>query len=193
MKFNPSILTAIFFLLLSALSLHARIGETPDQCNNRYGEPTFTHQKGDKEYRSYHFNEKRVHVVFYKSESVMECIIIGPKRNLGERQAVSFSTDAVEFFRGLLSEAYHFTEVQKQELAPMRRTERNTTSSGRANNGSLRALYSIAVSDREETLTFQGFVAKVLSDVSLETLTDFYGSSGQLEMKSQEKAKAKGF
>lgn len=186
-------LILISILLLTSTTLHARVGETNEECDARYGDSIFSHQEGDKEYRSYNFKGKRIQVVFLKSRSTMEVVLIGPQRIRGVKQATSFSVDSVTFFRGLLSDAYNFTEAQIKELNPVNQITENRATSSRATNGEIRSSFSIKTSDLQDSIQFQGVILKIVEDLILQSINDFYVKASILEGSQQEKTKASGF
>lgn len=191
---NPiKFLLTIAHILLPALALQARVGETPAQCDERYGKPTFAQKKGDLESRFYLLSGKKIQVTFQASEAVIEVISVGPQRILGHKQAEQFSSEMGGFYLGLLSGAYGFTDAQLAALANMKRVAHNKMNSGTVDNGKLRGGCSFITSDDQSTIKFFAVIAKYPDSFDSTRVMDFQDEARVLEGKQREKDRASGF
>ena len=79
---------AIFGILLSALTTFARLGETPDQCQMRYG--SSNGQKG--EFTLYHKDHFDIAVLFRDGKSVQEIFLSNVNPAFSEDQVAELLT-----------------------------------------------------------------------------------------------------
>ena len=140
-------------ILLGSSCLYARIGESLEQCEERYGKAQFQNPKGDYEYRSYNLNGKRIQIVFYKAISTQEIMTIGPKQLFETEQIRKFISDGNEFIRGLLKTAYGYSDEELEKLNPLKRVNQRKFQSGVAEKGDLRASWWIKANDKEDQMT----------------------------------------
>ena len=181
---SASICLTAFFTTTS----QARIGESLEQCDARYGKVTFKNAERDFEYRSYLVSGKTVRVVFFRGESLMELIESGPYTKFAIKD---HAQESIQFFMGLLSSAYEFTDEQIQTLGNIKQTTR-TEATSVATKGDLRATYSITEETKDE-VTIKNAIIKMNVDTGGQDLAVFFGNSFALHMKSLLKARANGF
>ena len=118
----------------------------------------------------------------------MELIESGPYTKFEIKE---HAQESMQFFMGLLSSAYDFTDEQIGTLANLKRTTRTETKSV-ATKGNLRASYMLTEETKDEVTVTTGIV-KMNVDTGGQDIAIFYGNSFALHMKSLLKARANGF
>ncbi len=190
------IIAASLMLSISPTAL-ARLGETPEQCDARFGKAKFTTTKGDLSSRFYIFNGKQVQVVFHASESVVEVVGTGPHTFSTDQDAKQFTAESVQFFCGLVSKAYQFTDAQLQPLTKLRQTGPSAIHSEDTDNGKVAASCYFIVHEDQKMLKFSGMVAAMpaksagISD--MERAMNFQVESLALSIKNNQQKQADGF
>ena len=116
-----SILVLSFVCGLSVAQ--ARVGESTNECDNRYGNVIFKFQKGDFEYRSYSNKNKTIKCIFKNSVSAWEIIDIGPLKILRDQVGGYMAKEVLPFYSGLLQNAYGFSKEQTDELCLLQRVD----------------------------------------------------------------------
>jgi hypothetical protein len=189
------LLPALFVFLRLCGFTHARIGESIEQCDARYGQPTFTHQDRDLASRFYRFNNKRIRVTFVSGSSVLENIVDGPAVISGTVGVKQFTARSIQFFRGLLSSAYNFSDEQTSELGNLHQKTPLLVRSGNLKNGNIGALCSFDWDANQTSIVFTGMVAdhSIMKGALADRVIDHEVKSITLESRSQERAKASGF
>ena len=113
-------INCIFTLILAftcCLSIaSARVGETIDQCDARYGNVIFKLQKGDFNYRTYLSQNKKIKCIFKDKISAWEIIDIGPLRIPRNQFAGFMAKEALPFYRGILQNAYGLSREETDKL-----------------------------------------------------------------------------
>jgi hypothetical protein len=100
----------------------ARLGESVAECNKRYGDPVFSHTKDKLSFRTYNFSGRKIRVLFFDGKSAIEQITEGPEIVFMQDLANEATQKSIRFVRGLLGQAYGFTEKELEGLANLRRT-----------------------------------------------------------------------
>ena len=192
------ILTLIASLMLAIPgTVLARLGETPEQCDARFGKAKFMTSKGDLSSRFYVFNGKQIQVVFHGSESVVEVVGTGPHTFSTDQEAKQFTAESVQFFFGLVSKAYQFTDAQLEPLTKLRQTGSTSIHSQDTDNGKVFATCYFIVHEDQKMMKFSGMVAaltaKSASKSDLERAMNFQVDSLALSLKNQQQKQADGF
>jgi hypothetical protein len=185
---------AFIIFVFFPITAHARLGETTDQSDKRYGERLFKHNNGDLSYGLYSFSGKKIRVLFLKGKSILEMIVIGPDTVYSRNQAAEIGADSMKFVRGLLAQAYGFNEGQLLDLAKIKQISREEAVSG-IENKSTRVIYSIQSDESQSTVKITVTIVDIEAFKRGEDLgfANFMGESVTLELKQAEVEGAEGF
>lgn len=180
---------AVCLYLASLAPLHALVGETIKECDERYGETKFSHTKGHFELRTYAYKGKRVDSTFHKGVCVFERVIVGPGP---VKDARKFGEDAMRFLRNHLTKIYGFTEAQLDGLMPLKDTSPQSTMTGTVENGDLRAAGILTVNEDGSRAHFTVVTSKATTAVSEDAIADFQAECTEKEIKERAASRAGG-
>ncbi len=186
-KHAVAILFSIY--LAGAFTANARLGETPEECDRRYGTPLFKNVSGDLEYRTYSSSDKKITVGFYKSASLIETFGTG-RVPLSKEQRTKIGEETMSFFQKLLATSYGFTEEQLRGLDRFQRAAGITRAA--ATNGDVSATYLIETSPDQKSFAIKAGVSKPKAIAAAKTMSFFLGASAGLEFKHRQAEKANG-
>ena len=185
---------ALIILGLTPVSAQARLGGTTQQCDQRYGERLFKHKNGDLSYGMYNFSGKKIRVLFLDDKSVLEMIATGPEAIYSQEQGAEIGAASMKFMRGLLAQAYGFTDDQLQGLANMQRASMEEAKSA-IENKTTRVSYSIKSDQAQSTVKITATIVDIKAAERSKELGfgNFMGESVTLELKKSEANDADGF
>ena len=103
----------ILLLLTSMVSLtgnlHARLGESIEETDKRYGSPKFAHRHSKGDYREYNYKKMDIEVLFQDGEGVFEILHFPSRKVLTSAQSAQVSQENTEFVIAILSNVYNFS------------------------------------------------------------------------------------
>ena len=172
---------------------NARVGETADECDKRYGEVIFKYKKSDFEHRSYFYQNKFIKCIFKNAICTWEIVEIGPMKSRPSGILEIMKEEAVPFYMGLLQEVYSFSQKDVEKFfSSIKPTERDVATST-IQNDKFKVVLKIYV-DEKSAYVETKFQLNVIDEKSLgDDLAGFRVASMMAEMQSNNKKRASGF
>lgn len=189
MKFTTTIQVIVGVLTLSAPLLHARLGDSPAQCDERYGKAAFTNTDENMEYRYYSSKTQGRGVVFLHSKSVIEVISYSMQSAVNENTLEDFTSMSVGYFNDQLSTVYSFTDEQIKALMPLQKQnveDRQELDSEMVENGHVHASINIKIFEKENEADFYGYVIGSIAKPDLMAAFKLISKSRNLENKQKQ-------
>lgn len=147
------LLLHLSFIGVTLSPLAARVGESLDECDKRYGKATFQHDNEDWSFRTYRFEGKTIKVFLYQKRSFYERLILDPVQIRSKSDVATAADESLTFFKAFLTAAYQFSDEQLQTAAKIRQTKPNVAE-GAAETATIRAEYLINSDEAQRSITF---------------------------------------